>query len=117
MLFINHSREPNVGFAGNTVLVAMRDTLRAAGAHEQTAALLARDPAAHVSLDDPAGVARLLDKLKAGAPEQAAALADRLPGSGMFELFLEHQGRPDRFRFGREADGTPSRAWIWDDLD
>jgi hypothetical protein len=25
MLFINHSREPNVGFAGNTVLVAMRD--------------------------------------------------------------------------------------------
>jgi len=25
MLFINHSGEPNVGFAGNTVLVAMRD--------------------------------------------------------------------------------------------
>ncbi len=25
MLFINHSCEPNVGFAGNTVLVAMRD--------------------------------------------------------------------------------------------
>lgn len=25
MLFINHSREPNVGFAGDTVLVAMRD--------------------------------------------------------------------------------------------
>jgi SET domain-containing protein len=25
MLFINHSREPNVGFAGNIVLVAMRD--------------------------------------------------------------------------------------------
>jgi uncharacterized protein len=25
MLFINHSCEPNVGFAGNIVLVAMRD--------------------------------------------------------------------------------------------
>jgi SET domain-containing protein len=25
MLFLNHSCEPNVGFAGNTVLVAMRD--------------------------------------------------------------------------------------------
>lgn len=25
MLFINHSCEPNVGFAGNVVLVAMRD--------------------------------------------------------------------------------------------
>ena len=25
MLFINHSCEPNVGFAGNTVLVATRD--------------------------------------------------------------------------------------------
>jgi SET domain-containing protein len=24
-MLINHSREPNVGFAGNTVLVAMRD--------------------------------------------------------------------------------------------
>jgi uncharacterized protein len=27
MLFINHSCEPNVGFAGNIVLVAMRDVL------------------------------------------------------------------------------------------
>lgn len=25
MLFLNHSCEPNVGFGGNTVLVAMRD--------------------------------------------------------------------------------------------
>ena len=28
MLFINHSCEPNVGFAGNVVLVAMRDVRR-----------------------------------------------------------------------------------------
>ena len=41
-------------------------------------ALLPRDPAAHVPLDDPAAVARLLDSLLwAGAQEQAAALAER----------------------------------------
>jgi hypothetical protein len=40
--------------------------------------LLARDPAAHVALDDPDGVARLLDSLRqADAHEQAAALAAR----------------------------------------
>ena len=33
------------------------DSLREAGAQEQAAALLARDPAAHVSLDDPRAVA------------------------------------------------------------
>ena len=54
------------------------DSLRKAGAHEQAAALLARDPAAHAVPDDPGGVARLLDSLrKAGADEQAAALTDR----------------------------------------
>ena len=52
------------------------DSLREAGAHEQAAALLARDPAAHAALDDPGAVARLLDSLReAGAHEQAAALA------------------------------------------
>ena len=44
------------------------------GAHEQAAALLARDPAAHAALDDPAGAARLR---RAGAREQATALASR----------------------------------------
>ena len=63
-------------------------------------------------------MAHLLDALReAGAPEQAAALAGRLPGAGMFELFLKQQDRPDRFRFGREADGTSSGPWGWDDLD
>ena len=54
------------------------DRLREAGAHQQAAALLARDPAAHAPLDDPAAVSRLLDSLwEAGAHQQAAALADR----------------------------------------
>ena len=35
----------------------------------------------------------------------------------MFGLFLEQQGTQDRFRFGREAGGSPSGPWGWDDLD
>jgi hypothetical protein len=54
------------------------DSLRAAGADEQAAALLARDPAAHAALDHPDAVASLLISLReAGADEQAAALARR----------------------------------------
>jgi hypothetical protein len=34
----------------------------------------------------------------------------------MFELFLKRQDRQDRFRFGREADGSPAEPWDWDDL-
>jgi len=57
-------------------------TLREVGAHEQAAALLARDPAAHTALDDPHGVVFLLDRLReAGADEQAAALLGRTPST------------------------------------
>ncbi len=35
----------------------------------------------------------------------------------MFKLFLQQLGRPDQFRFGREADGSPSARWSWEDLD
>ena len=56
--------------------------LRMAGADEQAAALLARDPAAHAALDDLFGVAWLLDTLRrAGAREQAAALLARDPAA------------------------------------
>jgi hypothetical protein len=73
--------------------------------------------AAHASLDDPGRVAILLDSLReAGAREQAAALAERLPAAGMFELFLERCGRADQFHFGREADGSPCARWGWEDL-
>ena len=60
----------------------------------------------------------LLHQLReAGAQEQATALADRLPGAGMFEFFREQEDRQDRFRFGREADGSPAGPWGWEDLD
>jgi hypothetical protein len=74
--------------------------------------------AAHASLDDPAGVADLLGGLrKAGAGEHAAALTTWMPTAGMFRLFLEQEGHADKFRFGREPDGTPAAPWDWDDLD
>ena len=107
-------------FSGVAAAVArLLDSLRAAGAEEQAAALLRRDPAADVSLDSPAAVADLLDELRwvAGAKEQATALAERLPGAGMFDLFYEQEGQQDRFRFGRNPDGSPAGPWGWDDLD
>ena len=77
-----------------------------------------RDPAAHAALDNPGGVADLLDWLReAGAHQQAAALTDRLPTAGMFGLFLEQKGLADQSRFGQEADGTPAAPWGWEDLD
>jgi len=63
-------------------------------------------------------VASLLDSLRrAGAHEQAAALVNRLPAAGMFELFLKHEGSADQFQFGRESDGNPAAPWGWEDLD
>jgi len=47
---------------------------------------------------------------------KATALAERLPGAGMFYLFLQRPGHQDRFRFGREADGSPAEPWGWEDL-
>jgi hypothetical protein len=68
------------------------DSLRAAGADQQAAALASRaaahtaleprDPAAHAPLDNPYVVARLLDSLRrAGSDEQAAALLARDPAA------------------------------------
>jgi hypothetical protein len=135
-------------------VAVLLDRLRWAGAQEQITVLLARDPAAHVSLDDPSAVAGRLGSLqragaqeqitvllrrdlaahvslseswlvavllgqlrKAGGQEQATALADRLPGAGEFELFCRKEDPQNRFRFGREADGSRAEPWDWGDLD
>ena len=61
---------------------------------------------------------RLLDSLReAGAETHAAALATRLPGAGMFGLFLGQQGPADQFRWdGRPTAHRPrhgaGKAWI-----
>ena len=63
-------------------VASLLDRLREAGADDQAAALLARDPAAHAALDHPDAVARLLDSLRAaGADDQAAALLARDPAA------------------------------------
>jgi len=89
--------------------------LRAAGAGEQATTLAGR-AARYIPLDDREAVAALLDRLRAmGEREPATTLAERLPGAGMFEVFREQE--EDRFRFGREADGSPAGPWDWEDLD
>ena len=64
-------------------MAALLGSLLEAGAQEQAAALLRRDPAAHVSLDDGHGVAELLDALlEADAEEQFMALVHRAASLG-----------------------------------
>jgi len=97
--------------------------LRAAGADEAADTLLARDPAGQVSVgfDQPfrlsrqRDVTRLLAALReAGAEEAVGVLATRAADAGMFGVFLEvHPDEAAGYRFGREPDGAPSRAWTW----
>ena len=118
--------------------------LREAGADQQVAVLLARGPAAHVTLDNPEARTRLLsygrsaekqasiqttmlgpvdmgmlvlELRQLGAHQQAAVLADRLQRIGLFRVFLRVQDSADQFRYGREADGTSAKPWGWEDLD
>ena len=95
-------------------MASLLDKIRGMGAEEQPSPLAEgvdpRNPALQAYM--------LLDMLReVGAEEQAAALAGRLPGAGMFELFREQEDRQDRFRFGREVDGSPAGPWGWEDLD
>ena len=91
-------------------------SLLAAGADEQVTDLLARNPAAAITLDNQFSVARLLDSLrKAGASEQATELTARLPAAGLFELHPDYGSRP--YRFGRQRGGHPAPVWSWPDLD
>ena len=66
-----------------------------------------RDPAAHVSLDDPDAVARLLDSLReAGAQEQATALADRAAA----HVSLDDPGAVARLLDSLRAAGAQEQA-------
>ena len=99
------------------------EELRAAGASEAVAALLARDPAGKVTVgSDPPfrltwrrHVARLLAALRAaGADDAVRVLAGRGADAGLFGLFLEtYPGEAPDYRFGREPDGSPSLPWTW----
>jgi hypothetical protein len=93
------------------------DTMHKTGANKQLSTLLKRNPAAHVTLTNSYRASRLLERLQeVGAHEQASILTDRLPGEGAFDVWLA-EGHQERFRFGREADGSPAEPWDWEDLD
>ena len=93
---------------------ALLISLREAGAQDQITTLLRQDPAAHAALHHADDVIMLMNSLReAGAEDLVTVLIDRLPGAGMFELFRQQDGRQDRFRFGREADGSPASPWGW----
>jgi hypothetical protein len=53
----------------------------------------------------------------ARAHQHVAELVERLPAAGAFGRFLGVCGQGEKFRFGREPDGSPADAWSWDDLD
>ena len=98
-------------------IARLLDALQEADAHEQLTALLNRDPATHVPLSDAFSIDAVLDALwEAGAHEQAAIAVGRLPAEGWFELFLAQGDHQDRYKFGREPDGSPAPAWDWKDL-
>jgi hypothetical protein len=91
--------------------------LRTVGADDAIRTVLGRDPATHVSLTNPEGVARLEAELRlARAYSAARALANRAADAGMFEVFLHaYPDEADRYRFGREPDGTPAQPWRWNE--
>jgi hypothetical protein len=86
------------GIAIDFIEVEHAAVLRATGAGAEPRHCLA-------ALDDPDGVASLLDRLReAGAHEQAAAPTARLPAAGMSGLFLEQKGAADQ----SVPDGRPT---------
>lgn len=85
-----HPADPNaawwiigkVSLGQSSVIADLLGALHATGAGEQVKALLARDPAAHASLDNPSHVAALLGALRyAEAAEQVKALLARDPAA------------------------------------
>ncbi|MGP8300201.1 hypothetical protein ACTPOK_20170 [Streptomyces inhibens] len=92
--------------------------LQEAGADGQVITLLARDSAAHVHIKSPAHVGYLLERLReAGADGQATSLLERLPAAGYFAQYTTISDQVERFKFGREPDGSAAALWRWDDLE
>ncbi|MES9526081.1 hypothetical protein [Streptomyces capoamus] len=98
-------------------VAGLLDVLRRVGTREQVDALAAR-AATHAVLDDSAAVVRLLKALrKVRGRKQVDTLAARLPAAGQFHQFTEISDHRERFRFGREPDGSAAHPWTWDDLE
>jgi tetratricopeptide (TPR) repeat protein len=97
-------------------LAMLLNKLRFAGLDGQ-AAVLAERAAAHSRIYS-SRTSRLLKELRdAGATTQVATLTRRAPATGHFDLFIEIIDAPERFRFGREPDGSPAAPWTWQALE
>ncbi|MGW0771533.1 hypothetical protein [Streptomyces sp. NPDC002676] len=86
-----------------------------AGARDQVR-VLAQRAAAHAPLDG--RLDNLLEAMRrAGADEQVTVLAKRLPAARRFHMFMGIDDHQNRFRFGREPDGSAAAPWTWEDLE
>ncbi|MGW2610151.1 hypothetical protein ACWC4A_38115 [Streptomyces mirabilis] len=99
-------------------VASLLETLSKWGYHQQTAVILSRDPASHAALHDSQVVYRLWVRLQeVGAHEQATCLAERLPAAGHFDLYIQMLNHGQRFKYGREPDGSAAAPWTWEDLE
>lgn len=61
-----------------------------------------------------AEVLRAVEKTQAALHE--IAVADWMTAAGQFSTHFDQGDNDERYRFGREPDGTPAEPWGWDDL-
>jgi hypothetical protein len=110
------ARDPAAHAGLDGWVARLLDALRAVGADGQVSALASR-AVAHARLGNPDSAGGLLETVrKVGTRAEAAEVIERLPAAGLFELFCEQEGRAEKFRFGRKADGTPAKPWGWADI-
>ncbi|MDR2987547.1 MAG: SET domain-containing protein-lysine N-methyltransferase, partial [Nocardiopsaceae bacterium] len=103
MLFINHSCEPNVGFAGNVVLVAMRDV--APGQELTTDYALFDDCDAEIECRCGAAACR---GLITGRDWKRPDLQRRY--GGYFSAYLRERAGNERESWPGDQAGQPGRA-------
>ncbi|MGW4837868.1 hypothetical protein [Streptomyces globisporus] len=100
----------NVTLDDPLAVAQLLKALREARAEKQVRVLLNRDPATHVTLDDPDpfAVPWLLKVLgEAGADEQVVVLAERLPAVGKFELSSHLEKTMSSFDSDVSPTGVP----------
>nr|WP_157553845.1 hypothetical protein [Herbidospora sakaeratensis] len=89
-------------------------SMRKAGAADQGTALGERYAAFLEVLITSDSAARFVQEMERRMA--TAGQVDELPALGLFDHFLKHDDHGDRFRFGREPDGSPADPWSWDEL-
>lgn len=107
-------RSSAVGRASRTLAGSRRHSVTASGGADAAQCDLYRDV---VAVDGPRNVEMLVSALREiRAEEDAAELAGRLAAQGQFSSFLRLVKNEERYRFGREPDGSPTPPWGWDEL-